>query len=115
MDSKKVIEKLISIAEKQQKIIQKLAQAQDPNIAYLKQVGEAAAINTGAGVPISVQVTANTPQANPDPGITTTPGYTMRVSGFTTDDMKTKFKTNLDNTLKLQKPELLDNLSVFYT
>ena len=116
MDSKKVIEKLFSIASKQQQMIMKLAQAQDPNVAYLQQTAEVAAMNLNTGLPISIQVSLGSAGTAPDEaGVSTSPNYVIRVGGLKNDKQKMEFKSNLDRTLAIQKPELSAGISVIYS
>lgn len=115
MDSRKILESLVKIAENQQKMIQKLAQAQDPNIAWLKQVAEAAAMNLNAGIPISVQVSLGTPQPSPDAGVQVSQNYVIRIGGLKDEKQKIQFKTNLDSAVAIQKPELSAGISVIYS
>lgn len=115
MSSKKILEKLVNIVGKQQQMLTKLAQAQDPNVALIKQVADSVAAKFAAqGMPLTTQVSVNPPPANTDPSVTVSQGYTLKVSGLKNDNMKNSFKGLLNNALKAQKPELLDVLSVFY-
>lgn len=116
MDSKKILEKLFSIASKQQQIIMKLAQVQDPNVAWLQQVSEAAAMNLNTGLPITVQVSLGSVGTAPDDaGVTTSANYTVRVGGFKEEKHKAQFKVNLDRTIAAQKPDLSAGISVIYS
>lgn len=115
MDSKKILEKLFTIASKQQQMIMKLAQAQDPNVAWLQSVAEAAAMNLNTGLPITVQVTLGASQTPPDAGVTTSTNYTIRIGGLKDEKQKVQFKTNLDRTIAVQKPELSAGISVIYS
>lgn len=116
MDSKKILEKLFSIASKQQQMIMKLAQAQDPNVAWLTSVAEAAAMNVGSGLPITVQVSLGSPGTAPDDaGVSTSVNYVIRVGGFKDEKQKAQFKVNLDRTIAIQKPDLSAGISVIYS
>lgn len=115
MDSKKILEKLFSIASKQQQMIMKLAQAQDPNVAYLQQTAEVAAMNLNTGLPVSVQVSLGSPGSSTGDGVQTSANYVIRVGGLKDERQKVQFKTNLDKAISLQKPELSAGISVIYS
>lgn len=110
----KTINKLISILRNQELIIQKIAQAQDQNIKYLKRTADIAALNLNAGLPIHTQVEVNPNQTGSDPNVKLQSGYTITVSGLKDNKMKEQFKTNLNNTLRAQKPELLNLITILY-
>lgn len=120
MNEKLIINKLFKIAANQQKIIQKLAQAQqDPNIQYLKQAAQITAANSGFNA-TSVTVTAN-------PGSTDTEqtstiqvagGYTVTVGGAPQqNELREKFIRQLRAMVATQKPNnpQLANLSVIFS
>lgn len=114
MDSKKIIEKLFNIANKQQQIIMKLAQ--DPNIAYLQQAANTAAANLNTGFPISIHVSLGAAQSDSSPGVVVSPNYIIKVEGLANHEQyKMQFKTNFDKIISIQKPELAAGISIIYS
>lgn len=116
MDTKDklIIEKLFKMAEARQKILNKLAQTiQDPNIVYLQQAWQVAAVNSGI------------PQVS-SPTITATPGSeeaNTQISGIYTiaakdippkNDLRQKLLNVFKTQLKAQKPDLEDKVSVIF-
>lgn len=106
-NEKKIIGKLIKIATAQQKMLTKLAQVVDPNVATLKSAAEIAAMNLNSGAPININVT---------PAVAPEQGYKIEVKGLKDNKSKAQWKHNLDNHLN-QRPEtqkLLEGLVVVY-
>ena len=116
MSEKEILSKLLKIASNQQKILVRLAQTQDPNIAYLKSAAQITAANSGFNAS-SVEVTANPGGASSDPSVQTLGGYTIKVSGAPPkNDVRDKFTRQLRAMVASQKPDQaeLANLSVFF-
>ena len=110
-----IIQKLLKIADNQQKILQRLAQAQDTNVDYLHRAVQTAGVNMSQPLSLTAFVT-------PKDG-----GYTVTVDGFPAvsegdpkdvqrdNAVKTSFKKNFDNQLQAQqKGELLNSLALVY-
>lgn len=111
-----VLSKLLKIASNQQKIIERLAQTQDPNIAYLKSAAQITAANSGFNAS-HVEVTANPGGPGSDPSVQTMAGYTIKVSGAPPkNDLREKFTRQLKAMVASQKPDQagLANLSVLF-
>lgn len=110
---KLILGKLLALAEKQQKIITKLAQ-QDLT-ATIKSIAEVAAMNLNLGKPIGVKVSSEGAGGPLPTGGTANPSYKVEISGLPDNQSKLAWKNNFDRNVAL-KPELKDlNLAVFYT
>lgn len=110
-----IISKLVKIASNQQKILQKLAQQQDPNIAYLKSAAQITAPNSGFNAS-SVEVMPK-PGSGSDPSVQVAGGYTIRVGGAPPkEDIRQKFIRQLQNMVATQKPNQpeLANLDIIF-
>jgi hypothetical protein len=106
MNEKEIITKLLALATTQQKIIHKLAQVPaDPNVAYLKRSAEVAATNAGIKVPISAWV-------NPKDDM-----YIITITGLedANQGIKEHFIKTYQTSIRLQKPELEDKVSIVFT
>jgi hypothetical protein len=117
MDPKEklVIQKLLNIAEKQQKVIRKLAQEQDQNIDYLRRAVQVAGVNANPPVSLTAFV------------VHKSGGYSVTVDGFPAinrndprsvekdKNLKMSFKGAFDNQLKAQnRTDLLNSLVLIY-
>lgn len=129
-NEKAIIEKLLVIATKQQKVIHKLAQDDtvryqsarerhspgnlDPNISYLKGVVDAAAPNAGVTTPVGADVKANAGSQEGGARIEAT--YSVSVRGLDQADEKTKenFLKVYKNQIKAQRPALDGKVSIFF-
>lgn len=116
-DKEKIIlSKLVKIAANQQKALQRLAQSQDPNVAYLKSAAQITAANSGFNAS-HVEVTVNPGGPSSDPSVQTVGGYTVKVSGAPPqNEIREKFTRQLKSMVSTQKPDQaeLANLSVFF-
>ncbi len=111
-----ILSTLLKIASNQQKILTKLAQAQDPNVAYLKSAAQITAGNSGFNA-TNVEVTANPGGPGSEPGVQTAAGYTVKVSGAPPqNEVREKFIRQLKAMVASQKPDqaALANLSVLF-
>ena len=113
---KKIIEKLLSLAEKQQKILTKLAQAAQEDIegnkAYLASAWQTAGANMG--VPTSnPTVEYKEPEPGSDPGVTLGSSYV--VTGPIPANARNKFVTTFKAQISAQKPELDGKVSTIFT
>ena len=100
MSEKLILDKLIKIANNQQKILAKLAQAVDPNLDYLKRAAQVAALNSGFSV-TNVEVSG------------TSAKYNIIVSGAPKDNKtRQKFLDTLIKQVNSQKPELANVLAI---
>lgn len=99
-----IIERLVKIASKQQKILERLAQQQDPNIAYLQQAASVAAANSNINltVPRDVQVTGSAAQYR----------VSVIVPAGTSNEEMDLFKRQYLNQIKVQKPQLAGKVLV---
>src|ERR1700722_15866235 len=100
-----IIQKLIKIAENQQKILERLAQTQDPNVEYLRRAVQVAGINL-TPKPLALSAFVSPKQGG---------GYTVMVDGFPPvqenvpqdverdNNAKMSFKKNFDNQLQSQQ------------
>jgi len=120
MNSKAILQKLLDIASKQQKVLTKLAQAaQDPNIEYLRQGAQVAAANSGFNA-TEVNVTplaASSGTGFSDNLVNIDPGYIVTVAGSPPDNkLRQKFIDTFKNQCRVQKPDAkwLDNLSISF-
>lgn len=119
MDSKKVIAKLIKIAQNQQKIIEKLAQQSDPNIDYLRSAVQVAVVNTGFKARTFYVTTKGGGAVPPGNKMTSSPvGYIVSMEGSPeNNNLRQRFVDVLKKQIATQKPdqpELVDNLSVLF-
>lgn len=111
-----ILSKLLKIASNQQKILERLAQGQDPNVAYLKSAAQITAANSGFNAS-QVDVTA-TPGSETGAGVQVMGGYTVKVSGAPQDNVtREKFIRQLKTMVSTQKPDQpeLSNISVVFT
>lgn len=112
---KLIISKLLTLAEKQQKILTKMAQVvQDDsqaNISYLKNAWTTAAVNTGfeGHTP---EVTYTPGSAGSSPGVTLAEKYTLK--GAVPNNFREKFDRQFKAQVAGQKPDLADKISIFY-
>ena len=114
---KVILGKLLKIASNQQKILTRLAQAQDPNVAYLKSAAQITAANSGFNA-ANVTVTANPGSAASDPSVKIEGGYTVTVGGAPPqNEVREKFIRQLKAMVASQKPNQpeLANLSVVFS
>jgi hypothetical protein len=117
-----ILRQLVKIADKQQKIIQKLAQTvaenpsgdmnitppapmQDPNIEYLMGAIPVAAANVGINNVVVISVDKQ-PSAQPNSGATMDDTYIAQIKGIPTKQGNT-FKQVWDKQLATQKPDLV--------
>jgi uncharacterized protein YdhG (YjbR/CyaY superfamily) len=114
MNQNKIIEKLVKIAETQQKVLAKLAQKTDPkvqeNISLLQRAWQSAALNSGV-----TQVQTPNVSYNPSKQVDDTileDSYI--VSGKIPADKRNAMDTNIHKQVKLQKPELAEKVSFIY-
>jgi hypothetical protein len=122
MDSKKIITKLIKIANNQQKIIEKLAQqVADPNVEYLRRAVQQACANSGFKARTFNVTTTGGGSGTPDLNhpVTTTPiGYIVSMEGSPKDNaLRQHFVDVLKKQVSTQKadqPDLVDNLTVLF-
>jgi hypothetical protein len=118
-DSEKlIITKLFKIAEKQQKIIHKLAQMQSPTDmtkAYLKRTVDVAATNAGIKVPVGATVSF-TPGIQTEDNVKLDGTYTVMVTGMNASNEATKqtFLKVFKDQVHAQKPELDSKVSVLF-
>lgn len=111
-----IIQKLLKIANNQQKILQKLAQQQDINVEYLRRAAQESASNTGFA-PTFVDVTKTQGSQSPAPGsnsmITVEPVYVVTIHGSPKENnMRQKYVNTFKAQVRTQKPELEKNLSI---
>lgn len=115
---KQIIEKLLSLATKQQKVLTKLAQANaqyaqnvDANKEYLKRTWQTAGLNTGISAMSTptVEYTAGGPGAD---GITIGDNYV--VSGVIPANQREKFLATFKAQVSAQKPELDGKVSTIF-
>jgi hypothetical protein len=121
MDSKEkiIISKLVKLAEKQQKILTRLAQAtQEEDVegtkAYLKGAWETAALNAGitpVRSPDSIEYIAGGPVAG-KPHVST--GSTYTITGVIPEDKRLEFKNTFERQLAAQKQELVDRVGMIF-
>jgi hypothetical protein len=117
-DSEKlIITKLFKIAEKQQKIIHKLAQIQSPTEltkAYLKRTVDVAATNAGVRVPVGGTVSFTAGSQDADIKIDGT--YTVMVTGMNQSNETTKqnFLKVFKDQVHAQKPELDSKVNILF-
>lgn len=116
MNSKEklILEKLISLASKQQKILTKLAQAvQDnsqANIQFLKDAWTTTAVNTGfEGHTPEVSFT---PSSTGSPGVTLGEKYTLK--GPVPANLREKFDRQFKAYVGGQRSDLSDKIAIFY-
>lgn len=121
MNSKKVLEQLVKIANNQQAIINKLAAYTDPgkshgapqidpNIAYLKGAAQVSASNSGFN---ATDVNVEHFGAASHDNVIEKGNYVVKVSGAPQNNqIRQKFLTTFKTQVQTQKPELSDNLSV---
>lgn len=113
MNEKLVIKQLLKIATKQQEIIAKLAQAQDPNVEYLRRV----AVVAGANLNVNVTESHVVPLEGGNTGTSALPnGYTLHVKGVPSN-LREKYIATVKAQVKAQKPDqpnLSDNLSIIF-
>jgi len=118
MNSKEklIIQKLLAIAEKQQKVLTKLAQAGEDveaNKAYLKQAWQTAGLNTGISemwTP-TVEFTPGGPSST-DPGVTLDGNYV--VTGAVPVTQREKFLRTFKAQVASQKPDLDGKVSTIF-
>ena len=118
MNSKNTIKKLLSIAQKQQFIINKLAQniigKDDINSQYLKRAAQVAAVNSGFSA-TDIQVTRLEGTQGVNNLVTMESNYTVTLKGAPKNE---KIRQNFINTFKSQvknqNPKLESNLSIFF-
>lgn len=116
MNEKEILSKLLKIATNQQKIIQRLAQQQDPNVTYLRSAANITAMNSGFN-PTEITVTANPGGAGSDPSVQLGSGYTVKISGAPNkSEVRDLFTRQLKAMVASQKPDQagLQNLSVIF-
>lgn len=110
-----VLIQLIKIAEKQRRILNRLAQevVQDPNIQWLNDAAHT--VGTNMSTPrLNVQVskTAGSQYDN----TTIDGGYTVGVGGLPKDNAKRNdFILSLKTMIGLQRPNLVSGLSIVFT
>ena len=116
MDYKKAIEALIKITANQQKIIEKLAQApaanlQDPNVKYLQQAFQVAALNSGIAQISTPTVVLNAGSTVGNVKVDAT--YTITVAGIPSA-MRQKVLDTFKRQVKTQHPALDGKTSVVF-
>lgn len=117
MNSKEklIITKLLSVAERQQKTLMKLAQVTeaDPGIVqYLKSAWQTAALNSGVTSVSSPSITFKPGSAEAE-GVMV--GENYMVTGECPADKREAMQKNLSNQIKSQKPELDGKVSTIFT
>lgn len=118
MDQKKIIEKLIKIAETQQKVIQKLAAMvdehpkEDPEIAYLMSAIPVAAANAGINNVVVTKVDKHK-SAPTGSGAVMADTYTAQIQGIS-GKQGDLFKQTWDKQLAAQKPDLVGRVGFFF-
>jgi hypothetical protein len=124
MDSqdKLIIKKLLKIAQNQQKILGKLAQAVDPNVEYLKQVANQVGANLGLAI-TTVEVYRNAGHSS-SPGsgdgsiIVMPTSYIVNVGGVPNKvPVRQKYSDTFRTQVSAQKadqPDLAKNLSIMF-
>jgi hypothetical protein len=108
---KLIIAKLLKIAQNQQKLITRLAQAQDTNVEYLRRVAVIAGTNIGATVTESTVVPM---QSSTTDNVSIPTGYVLSVLGVPVQ-LRQKYIDTVKSQVKAQKPEqpeLADNLTI---
>lgn len=118
MNSKEklIIERLLALATKQQKVLTKLAQANmqqnetEANKGYLKQTWQVACLNSG--------VPGHTPTVEFTPGNTSADGVTVEGNYMVTGEVPAAQREKFDRTFKAQiaaqKPDLDGKVSVIF-
>lgn len=108
-----VIQKLIKIMSNQQKILSKLAQAQDPAIQYLRDTAQVAGVNSQPPMSVIANVTTNPGSQQGDVTIEQT--YTASITGVPEDNRaKQSFMDTFKRQIKTQKPELDGRVSIIF-
>jgi len=118
-----IIKKLIKIAHNQQKILSKLAQANDPNVVYLKDAAQQAAVNSGFNTTtvnvIPLKGSSNPGRIDPTNLVVAAPGYTVTVGGAPQNNqIRQKYLDVLRKQVATQKPDqpdLVKNLSITFS
>jgi hypothetical protein len=117
MNSKeqKIISKLFAIAEKQQKILMKLAQVQSNEVEANKQFLKTIWQQAGSNVRVPEPEVTYTPGSNDEANghaIVTSDNYT--VTGEVPEDFRPQFLEVFKNTISSQKPELDGKVSTIF-
>lgn len=118
MDEKLIINKLLKLAEKQQKILAKLAQAVQEDVegnkAALKTIWENVAGQSGINPVTPVESVEYAPGGvTPgQPNIET--GSTYTVTGAIPEDKRMAFKMAFEQEVAAQKPELADRVGMIF-
>lgn len=110
---KLIIKKLLTIAEKQQKTLNKLAQvgqADPETLQYLKNTWQTAALNSGVTESHSPEISF-TPGSQHD-GVNIGEGYVVK--GAIPQKNRELFDKNFRNQVKSQKPDLDGKVSAIY-
>jgi hypothetical protein len=109
----KVIQKLIKILGNQQRILTKLAQAQDPAIQYLREAAQVAGANSQPPMSVIANVTAN--PGSQEGNVTVEGSYTASITGVPEDNKaKQSFMDTFKRQIKAQKPELDGRVSIIF-
>lgn len=116
---KLIIEKLLALANKQQKVLTKLAQANmqraedvEGNTKYLQRAWLTTVVNTGAFQGRTPDV-KYTPSTNANDGVVIEGNY--MVSGEVPVQYREKFERQFRSIIDSQKPELDGKVSVMFT
>src|SRR5271163_3828340 len=107
-----VIQKLISIFGNQQKILTKLAQAQDTLIEYLVGAARVAGMNLSPSTSVQADVSVIPGSGKDD---VTETKYAAKISGLPHDNkIKTSFMNNFKAQINAQKPELNGKVDIIF-
>lgn len=117
--SREILQKLVKLANKQQKIIEILAQqASDPIIKLLTSIAEVATMNLNSAVHATSRVVkTDDPSSHAGSnGSTITSGanYLVSISGITDEKKKSQWKANFDNNVKQQSELQGINIAVIF-
>ncbi len=115
---KLILSKLVKIAANQQKILERLAQEQDPNINYLRTAAQVTAVNTNfTATSVDVKANPGSTVGSSQSPIKIEGGYTVTVGGAPPqNEVREKFIRQLKAMVASQKPNQpeLANLSVVF-
>ena len=113
-NEKTILQKLANIFSTQQKVMTRLAQATDPNMAYLKRAAEQAAANVGLegmGNAFKVEVSLKPADEILNPHTS----YIVSIFGAPAkNEIRQKFLDTFNKQVETQKPELAGNVSTIF-
>lgn len=117
MNNKDILNKLLTIASNQQKILSKIAQLSNkasPEEAYLYRATQQAGANIGLTLTkVNVSSSPESTLSGTPSTITIPKSYSVHVGGVP-KDKRQKFNDTLRNQVNAQKPELGKSLSIFF-